>query len=91
MAINMSEWAPIIKLAVALIVLICSMFGLIFFVVKWKLGTLSNGQHTLFELINDHTDRLRNLELALLATSSGDKEVVNLLTRKISTSNRKSY
>lgn len=55
--------SEVVKLGIVLLTAFAAMFGFILYVVKWKLGQIAEGHKTLFVMVNNLNDRLREVEL----------------------------
>ena len=73
--INLEEWQIIIKITMVVLAVVGAMFGVTIMVVKHQLTSLSEGQKTLFKLVNDQEKRIRSVEFVSLANNHGNTTV----------------
>jgi len=56
------------KVGIYVVALFSAMFGLLIFILKWKVGQVDKSIKTLFDLYNTMNDRLRATEIDLART-----------------------
>lgn len=58
----------LMKVGIYVVALFSAMFGLLIFILKWKVGQVDKSIKTLFDLYNTMNDRLRATEIDLART-----------------------